>query len=309
MADPGAGGTVPPEVLRSPDGRRPFDLGRWDTPAGLHPWTSHCWAVRWDTGGRTHTQDVLTAPSVHVVLEDGRVLVYGVVRRRFSRVLEGSGSVLAVAFAPGGFRPWADRPVARLTGQVLDAADVLAPPLVQRLLALAATRPDPFPGAGAGRAAGDAGDGPPPAVLALQRILLDASPAGDDPAAGTTRRVVALVEEASSRPQLYRAEELAGVAGTGLRALQRLFAEHVGVGPKWVIRRARLHEAAARASAGTHVDWAALADELGYSDQAHLVRDFSREVGMPPARYATLAAADGPSPIASGPRAAPPACP
>jgi AraC-like DNA-binding protein len=34
------------------------------------------------------------------------------------------------------------------------------------------------------------------------------------------------------------------------------------------------------------VDWAAVAVELGYSDQAHLVRDFTAAVGTPPARYA-----------------------
>ena len=38
-----------------------------------------------------------------------------------------------------------------------------------------------------------------------------------------------------------------------------LFADYVGVSPKWVMRRARLHEAAARANGGEPVDWAALA--------------------------------------------------
>jgi AraC-like DNA-binding protein len=34
------------------------------------------------------------------------------------------------------------------------------------------------------------------------------------------------------------------------------------------------------------VRWDVLADELGYSDQSHLVRDFTSVIGMPPARYA-----------------------
>jgi hypothetical protein len=33
------------------------------------------------------------------------------------------------------------------------------------------------------------------------------------------------------------------------------------------------------------VDWAAPAAELRYADQAHPVRDFTRVVGEPPARY------------------------
>jgi hypothetical protein len=64
------------------------------------------------------------------------------------------------------------------------------------------------------------------------------------------------------------------------------FADQVGLGPSWVIRRYRLHEAAAHATAGGDVDWARLAVTLGYYDQAHLVRDFTAAVGTAPARYA-----------------------
>ena len=65
-----------------------------------------------------------------------------------------------------------------------------------------------------------------------------------------------------------------------------MFAEYVGVSPKWVMRRARLHEAALRADSGVEVDWAALAADLGYADQAHLSRDFTATLGVPPSRYA-----------------------
>jgi transcriptional regulator GlxA family with amidase domain len=60
----------------------------------------------------------------------------------------------------------------------------------------------------------------------------------------------------------------------------------VGVAPAQVTRRLRLQEAAAAATSATPVDWARLAAELGYCDQAHLVRDFTNAVGTPPARYA-----------------------
>ncbi|MFI9589448.1 helix-turn-helix domain-containing protein [Nonomuraea sp. NPDC052265] len=68
--------------------------------------------------------------------------------------------------------------------------------------------------------------------------------------------------------------------------MQRLFRDYVGIGPKWVIRRFRLHEAAERVHQG--LDLATLAAELGYTDQAHLTRDFTAAVGMPPAAYARL---------------------
>ena len=71
-----------------------------------------------------------------------------------------------------------------------------------------------------------------------------------------------------------------------VRLLQRLFAGYVGVGPKWVILRHRIHEALERAESERDVDWAALAADLGYADQAHLVRDFTATVGVPPTAYA-----------------------
>jgi AraC-like DNA-binding protein len=52
------------------------------------------------------------------------------------------------------------------------------------------------------------------------------------------------------------------------------------------MRRARLHEVAARADSGEFIDWATLAADLGYADQAHLTRDFTATIGVPPARYA-----------------------
>ena len=70
------------------------------------------------------------------------------------------------------------------------------------------------------------------------------------------------------------------------RRLQRLFSAYVGIGPKWVIQRCRLIEAAERLAEGAELDSAALAQELGYFDQAHFIRDFRGIVGRPPADYA-----------------------
>jgi AraC-like DNA-binding protein len=98
--------------------------------------------------------------------------------------------------------------------------------------------------------------------------------------------VAAVVERTAADPGIARVDQLAAEFGVGMRRLQRLFAEHVGVGPKWVIRRYRLHEAAARIARGVPVDLVTLAADLGYSDQAHLTRDFTAMVGEPPARYA-----------------------
>jgi AraC-like DNA-binding protein len=192
--------------------------------------------------------------------------VYGVARKVYVRRLEGAGQVLGVKFRPGAFRPFAGGPVAELADRSVPAAGIFGPEadeVGRRILA----RDD----------------------LAEMAALADGFLRGHLPAAPPDPRVAevaALVEAITARPQLFRVDELARELGVSVRALQRLFAEYVGVSPKWVLRRARLHEAAARADEGAGIDWAALAADLGYADQAHLTRDFAAAVGTPPGRYA-----------------------
>ena len=69
------------------------------------------------------------------------------------------------------------------------------------------------------------------------------------------------------------------------RTMQRLFRRYVGVSPKWVLQRYRLHEAAERIAAGEQ-DLARLGLDLGYFDQAHFIKDFKSLVGRSPAEYA-----------------------
>ncbi len=55
--------------------------------------------------------------------------------------------------------------------------------------------------------------------------------------------------------------------------------------PKWEIARYRILDAAAAAHSGEPVDSARLAAELGFADQPHLTRAFTRVAGTPPATY------------------------
>jgi AraC-like DNA-binding protein len=250
-----------PGILHARAAQEHFSYASAAPAAALAPFVEHYWTVRWDLAGRDpYTQWVLPFPSVNITFTPGRCRVAGVPRGRFSERLSGTGRVVGVRFRPGGFRPFLAAPVSSVTGRFVPFHELYDRTVAESVLA--------------------AGDDD--AVRVLEEFLLSSGPRRDDDA----ELVAVAVDRAVADPAIARADQLAEAAGIGLRRLQRLFADHVGVGPKWLIRRYRLHEAADRVAAGGDLDLVALAAELGYSDQAHLTRDFTALVGLPPARYA-----------------------
>lgn len=227
------------------------------------------WSVAWDLpAGEERTQETLPYPAVHLVVEDGTARIYGIPTKRFTRRLSGRDWVLGVKFQPGGFRPLLGSSVSGLRGRVVDAAAVLSD--VPMLVECVSAETD-FERRSE----------------AATRWLFSRQPP-DDPAVAEATRAVSLI---SDDPSMVRVEELAEQLGRSVRGVQRLFTDYVGISPKWVVRRCRMHEAALRASEGP-VDWASLAADLGYYDQPHFVRDFTATVGVPPARYAQECADD-----------------
>jgi AraC-like DNA-binding protein len=201
---------------------------------------------------------------VHLVAERGRSGIMGVLTGRFTRELEGRGRAFGVRFRPAGFHPFLGAPVATLTDRRVAVADVFGPAgdrLVAELLAAG---------------------GEPELAAAAEAFLLARRPAPDPDVALVNQ----VVDQIMADHDLTRVEDAASRSGIGTRRLQRLFATYVGVTPKWVIRRSRLHEAVERLDEGQQVDLAFLARELGYFDQAHFARDFRAAVGRPPAAYA-----------------------
>lgn len=101
---------------------------------------------------------------------------------------------------------------------------------------------------------------------------------------------------------MARANALAERSGLNKRSLQRLFQHFVGVSPKWVIKRYRLHEAVAQLQAGVPVRLAQLALDLGYFDQAHFINEFTALVGKPPGEYMRTVEATTPTAKTGTPR-------
>jgi len=113
------------------------------------------------------------------------------------------------------------------------------------------------------------------------RLLLANLPPSDS----MVSLAAAMVEDIALCRNVTRVEHLAARHNVSERTLQRLFSRYVGASARWVIKRYRVFEALGRLAAGRDVDFAALAQDLGYYDQAHFINDFRNLVGHSPAAY------------------------
>ncbi len=241
---------------------------RYHPSPDLDPFVEHYWVVEWDLRGQAPTwAETLPHPSVHMIFErGGRSRIRGPALAKFSHLLEDQGGVFAVKFKPGGFHPFVRVSVSMFTDTKVSLRHVFGAP----------------------------GDDLDHAVLAqstsLSRInIVEAFLRARRPRLdANVHRVAEIVYTAAKERGILKVDDLVDRFGLNKRTLQRLFARYVGVSPKWVIQRYRLHEAAEQLVADA-AGQAALALQLGYSDQAHFIRDFKAIVGMSPAAYARAA--------------------
>src|SRR5437588_3154092 len=234
----------------------------WPTD-DLAPFIEHYWIVRWNLA-EPQIAETLPYPSVHMVLEDGRSEVVGVMRGKFSRIIEGCGRVVAAKFRPGGFRPFVDRSVVSFTDRRWPLTSVFG------------TRVEVF------GAEVLSHDDDVEAVKVIESFLRSFGPAASE-ALVLAGQITARIADHRA---ITRVDQIAEHFAMNVRQMERLFREYVGVTPKWVIQRYRLIESAERIAAGDVADFAGLALDLGYADQAHFIRDFKKIVGRAPARFA-----------------------
>lgn len=76
--------------------------------------------------------------------------------------------------------------------------------------------------------------------------------------------------------------------GLSPRHFERLFRAQVGLSPKRLARVLRFQSLLSTLEPAPFIDWAALAVEGGYSDQAHLIKEFREFTGVTPKSYMSV---------------------
>jgi AraC-like DNA-binding protein len=253
-------------------------LTRYPAGPALAGLVDRFWAVRWDLpAGVVHRQQVLTHPGANLSVghPDARTSggatgsiearLNGVARGLTRRVLAGRGWAVAAMTTPGGLGAFSTGSAADFTDRIVplgEAIDADEAALLRRV----------------GGAPDEASR-----VGVLAEVLEQAvKPQWVLPA----RQVAEVAKLAETDRAVCRLSHLSDLAGIGQRSLQRIFRRHAGVSPTWVLRRYRLLDAAEAVRGGERVSWAEVAVDLGYADQAHLIRDFRAAIGQTPAAYA-----------------------
>ena len=259
---------LPRGIVHPARAERMFRLTRYPPGAVTEAIVQHYWIVVWDLRDRPpFKQGVLAHPTGNLVFERGCTRIYGPAVALTERLLQDSGRVVGVKFKPGGFYPLLRAPVSTIYGRSVAFEQVFgtaAEPLETAVLAQEDERE---------------------AVRLVDEFLRRHLTERQAPVDRNVRLAIALAALIRDDRSIVKVEDAVRRSGLHKRTLQRLFDRYVGVSPKGVIQRYRLHEAAERISRGA-ADWTDLGLELGYYDVSHFIRDFKAILGKTPQEFA-----------------------
>jgi AraC-like DNA-binding protein len=264
-------------LLRPQESARRVDLRRYQVEGPLGWYVERFWSVRWNLPeGDSHESVIVPHPCVNLsFMPLIGAEVHGPGTAISRHPLTGAGRVFGAKFRPGGFAALTGDEGAVLADWTVGASTVLGPEVEEvRAIVLSGGDRD--------------------AVRLVSAFLSERLPDRPDPRYRLLLRIVSAMLEDRS---ITRVDQVAARFGMSPKRLQRLFQCYIGLGPKWLIRRYRVHDAADRLASDPAADLARLAVELGWSDQAHFTHDFKDLIGSPPAEYAEQCVSTGREPV------------
>ncbi|MCY9661488.1 helix-turn-helix domain-containing protein [Paenibacillus chondroitinus] len=247
---------------------RKFQLSRVAPSEDLAFFIRHYWIIRWDLRGQEpYTQHVIPNPCVNLVVEPDRTAIYGPGKEKYGHYLEGHGCVFGVKFKPGGFYPFFKRPVSAMQEGPLGVQSVFdTDPRRLETDMFAQTDESQM-------------------VALIERMIRPKLPEQDAQVAFINE----IIDYINEQPDITKVDSLCEHFHVNKRTLQRLFDHYVGVTPKWVIKLARIQNAAEMTDVSVRPNWSKLSMDLGYHDQSHFIKDFKSIIGQTPDEYARQA--------------------
>ena len=233
---------------------------RWFEPAEpLLPFVQRIWSAHWNIpAGENRTQPILPYPCANFVVAGGQALVVGVVTRAANQRLEGVGCAFGAKLQPGALRAFGVERPSGLRDLSAPAETVLRSGLGEWNF-----------------------DDSEISVRSIEAYLMAQNPKHDT----ISLRAEEIVRAVEVDRTIVGVSQLADKFRLSIRSIQDSCSRALGVSPKWLIRCFRLQDALERLQTGLDVSLSALAQDLGYFDQAHFTHDFKKITGVSPGRY------------------------
>jgi AraC-like DNA-binding protein len=248
-------------------------IHRYEAPVEFDGLLQRYWIPVWSVPpGKEAPQRVLQYPVCLFVITADYARFYGVSSGLSTTTLTGDGWAVGLMCAPAGGFAITGKPIAAYTDRHVEVAEVLGDTgkhLVERVRAAMAERPEqPASHQAAMSAYADA----------LRPFL---------PVDGEGHLINELVAYVEANSDVTRVAQVRERFDLSERGLQRLVQRRLGLTPKWLIQRRRLQEAAERLRTAPS-SLSEVAAVLGYADQPHFIRDFSRVTSMTPGAFAAM---------------------
>lgn len=250
-------------VLHQQASKEHYKLRRYEPKAELSSLIEQFWFVDWQISEqKSHTQRNLPDPNFHLVIEAQQVQVIGPVSKVFSYSMSKQGRVLGVKFKVASLLHLLEKPPSYYVDKALPASDFFGAEVDHLLLPLYTCQSD--------------------------EVIFDALSSFlkiyNAPMSLYQCQALELCCLIKNDPSIYTVEALAAKSNLSKRSIQRAFNKCVGLTPKWLIRKYRLHQVLRQLEHG-NLDMLDIVNLLKYTDQAHLIRDFKEVIGVTPGQY------------------------
>lgn len=250
-------------VLHQRQSAELYQLRRYLPDAALAELIEQFWLVDWDLRGKAaHMQQNLPDPNFHLVINTGTVTLLGPVSKSYSYEMQGKGQIIGVKFALGALAERLNFKPADFIDKQLEVEQVFNMDTSRLLSELSAANSDQQ-------------------RVAILQCCFKPFAIARSVQGARVRQLVSLIKQHSD---ITKVELLSERSNISVQAIQRCFRQYLGVTPKWLSRKYRLHQALLLLEQQS-LEIADLVESLGYTDQSHLIRDFKEFLGVTPTAY------------------------
>jgi len=237
-----------------------YHLRRYFPCAPLKDLIEQFWLVNWDLKGeKPHIQKNLPDPNFHLILDNRKMKLIGPISKTYSYKMEGTGNIIGIKFALGALSDHLESPAASYVDKEIDFQQLVDFDVETLISTLSGLKSDEQ------------------IIDILQAYM---TPFAITPSSGLTR-VRELISLIKNDSEITKVEHLSEKSNISIRTIQRCFQHYLGLSPKWLIRKYRLHQALELLKQ-QDVNFLDVVEWLGYADQSHLIRDFKEMIGVTP---------------------------